>query len=388
MRFYCNNIGKGWIDGDYLVAPDGKIDPLSEENTVKFKEGLSLHKSFCERLVPMPIQAKLINKELKFKDISLAVIADALENSDTDCLIWDCEDVLEEPRMPLVDLFEYYKSVIGPYTTATEGVLNFNYVGGVVDIEHETWDGSSEFSKEVFKSSCEKKPNVYIGYDSNHKGLEDLCEFAITRILKSSAPEVKILDHRKIDEYTRPYQNQSTEFTYSRFLVPYLENYEGYSIFIDDDILLNHSDIYSFLVHLDPCDAVAVLQYPSFEASDFKFAGEKNVSYDRKLWSSLMVFNNSHPDCKKLTPEYVNTASGQDLHRFAWTDKISKIPTKYILTDGYDSYIDKRHNLGVHYTRGGPWIEGQLTRGMNLSLYEKLYKDYKKAGRWLYNPKK
>ena len=237
----------------------------------------------------------------------------------------------------------------------------------------------------------QNKFNIYIGYDSNHKDLEDLCQFAIEKRCEEEnipVPKFNILDYRDIPEYVRDYAQQSTEFTYSRFMIPYLENYEGYSIFIDNDILFTEGNIYKFFMHLNLDDAVACVQYPDFDASDLKFNQQKNVSYNKKLWSSLMVFNNSHPDCRKLTPWVVNTETGKYLHQFEWTDKISNIPDRYILTDGYDSYLDKPDKVAVHYTRGGPWIEGQLMRGMNLSLYEKLYEDYKKAGRWLYNPKK
>lgn len=237
----------------------------------------------------------------------------------------------------------------------------------------------------------QNKFNVYIGYDSTHKGLEDLCQFAIEeRCLSENlpVPKINILNHRDIEVYDRPYSQQSTEFTYSRFLVPYLENYEGYSIFIDNDILLTEGQIYTFFMHLNLDDAVACVKYPSFDAVGTKFKQQKNVSYDKKLWSSLMVFNNSHPDCKKLSPHVVNTETGKYLHQFEWTDKISNIPDAYILTSGYDTEHEKPGHLAVHYTNGGPWIQDMFIRGINLKQYDKLYSDYKKAKRWLYNPKK
>ena len=96
--------------------------------------------------------------------------------------------------------------------------------------------------------------------------------------------------------------------------------------------------------------------------------GEENVMYPKKLWSSFMIFNNSHEDCKKLTPDIINTESGEYLHQFKWTDKIDRIPDKYILTEGM-SDDDKRHHA-VHYTRGGPWIEGMdCSEIKHLELY-------------------
>jgi hypothetical protein len=70
-----------------------------------------------------------------------------------------------------------------------------------------------------------------------------------------------------------------------------------------------------------------------------------------------MVFNNGHEDCKKLTPEVVNTWTGKQLHQFEWTDKISKIPEKYVFTEGYDNPDEKWDYHGIHYTRGGPWVK-------------------------------
>ena len=82
----------------------------------------------------------------------------------------------------------------------------------------------------------------------------------INDMFKDWNPEVKLLDVSKIPEYTREYANQSTEFTYSRFLIPYLENYEGFSIFVDDDYFFARSPL-PFFHFLNPDDAVACVEY-------------------------------------------------------------------------------------------------------------------------------
>ena len=86
-----------------------------------------------------------------------------------------------------------------------------------------------------------------------------------------------------------------------------------------------------------------------------------------------MIFNNGHEDCKKLTPEVVNTETGKYLHQFEWTDAISEIPEWFVITEGH-AYTDKVWRpLAVHYTRGGPWIEGMDTSEIqHLNIYEKL----------------
>ena len=49
-----------------------------------------------------------------------------------------------------------------------------------------------------------------------------------------------------------------------------------------------------------------------------KFLGEVHSAYPKKNWSSLMLLNCSR--CTKLTPDYVNTATGLELHRFHWLE--------------------------------------------------------------------
>ena len=49
-----------------------------------------------------------------------------------------------------------------------------------------------------------------------------------------------------------------TEFTYSRFLVPYLSGYDGYSLFLDADMLVL-ADVYQILDVVDPHAAVSVV---------------------------------------------------------------------------------------------------------------------------------
>jgi hypothetical protein len=72
-----------------------------------------------------------------------------------------------------------------------------------------------------------------------------------------------------------------------------------------------------------------------------------------------MVFNNAHEDCKKLTPEVINTESGQYLHQFQWTNanKIGAIPDRWNWCEGYSDEANFYKAGAVHFTRGGPWIK-------------------------------
>lgn len=69
-----------------------------------------------------------------------------------------------------------------------------------------------------------------------------------------------------------------------------------------------------------------------------------------------MLFNNSR--CRMLTPEYVNTASGLELHQFKWLDDdtlIGELPPRWNHLVGYDK---PSNNVSLaHFTLGGPYFK-------------------------------
>jgi len=89
---------------------------------------------------------------------------------------------------------------------------------------------------------------------------------------------------------------------------------------------------------------------------DVKFLGHTQTKYEKKNWSSVMLMNCAR--CKALTPEYVNTASGLELHQFKWLESeelIGALPARWNHLVGYDA---PRADAAVaHFTIGGPWFE-------------------------------
>lgn len=313
-------------------------------------------------------------------------VMETIDNPDFETIVTDYADAFKDvPALTFDELINYWKDLGNG-----EGSLSAIYVSeGKFEWSLSTVAGM-DFREEVFEFNrrvtklCKKKPvNIYLGYDSSHKGIYEAAEKSIHHSIQKSKSggvcaeffndykvEVKKLDIAELKDYNREYANQSTEFTYSRFLIPYLENYEGFSFFIDDDYVwqLNPMSLFYFI---DPSHALACVQYDFKNHEETKMDGQKNVAYPKKLWSSMMIFNNGHEDCRKLTPELVNTASGQYLHQFEWTDKISEIPGHKICTEGYDEKLLETHHA-VHYTRGGPWIEGMDYSHINmLDTYDK-----------------
>lgn len=150
---------------------------------------------------------------------------------------------------------------------------------------------------------------------------------------------------------------QSTDFSFSRFLVPKLCNYQGWAVFMDCDMLML-DDIANLWSLRDDKYAVMCVQHDYKPKEGTKFLGEVQTQYEKKNWSSLMLMNCDA--CHALTPEYVNTASGLDLHRFNWLesdDLIGAIPGKWNHLVDYDPDLPAHSISNLHYTSGGPYFD-------------------------------
>ncbi|MGG7576452.1 glycosyltransferase [Rhizobium sp. Nf11,1] len=148
---------------------------------------------------------------------------------------------------------------------------------------------------------------------------------------------------------------QSTEFSFSRFLTPYLSGYRGWSIFMDCDMLMR-ADIAEVWALRDERYAVMCVKHDYQPKIDTKFLGQTQTKYEKKNWSSFIMFNNDK--CRTLTPDYVNTATGLQLHQFKWLendDQIGELPVTWnYLVNEYDYREDAKN---VHFTDGGPYFE-------------------------------
>lgn len=147
---------------------------------------------------------------------------------------------------------------------------------------------------------------------------------------------------------------QSTDFSFSRFLVPFLCDYQDWAIFMDCDMLML-DDIARLWSLRDERYAVMVVKHDHVPRETKKFLGEPQSRYEKKNWSSVMLFNNKK--CTALTPEYVNRASGLELHQFKWLESeqlIGSLPDRWNHLVGYNA---PRHDAAlVHYTLGGPYF--------------------------------
>jgi len=210
--------------------------------------------------------------------------------------------------------------------------------------------------------------NLFVGYDSKEPVAYHVLAHSILR--RASIPvSITPVSRKALSSvYTKPRgEKESTEFSMTRFLVPWLSGYKGYSIFLDCDFLCN-IDVAILdreieerwrapqrLTAFAPTPALAVCKHEYETKQTIKFFGQANSNYPRKNWSSFMIFSNEQ--CQKLTPERVNTLSGLELHRFAWLEdaQIGSLPFDYNwLQEEYDANPDAKF---FHWTLGGPWFQ-------------------------------
>jgi len=199
--------------------------------------------------------------------------------------------------------------------------------------------------------------SIYIGYDRREPVAYHVLAHSILR--RASIPvSIAPLKRELLGGlYTRPRgPTESTEFSLTRFLVPVLSGFRGWSLFMDCDMLCR-ADFAALAREAErqPDKAVLVCKHDYMPNPRNKFLNQVQTIYPRKNWSSVMLFNNEK--CRALTPETVNTAAGLDLHRFTWTrdELIGELALEWNwLVEEYKHNPEARV---VHYTRGGPWFE-------------------------------
>lgn len=195
--------------------------------------------------------------------------------------------------------------------------------------------------------------NITIGYDRNNRIPAYVLAESIMQ--NSSIPVNFTFLHRDmLGNLSRPVQeHDSTEFSNNRFLTPYLNNYQGWSLFLDNDMLVQ-SDIRELFECIDDKYSVMCVKHDQICKNNTKFLGKKQHQYKYKNWTSVMLFNNKK--CTALSLDYVKNANGLDLHQFAWLDHalIGEISLEWNYLVGNDNQTTDKPKL-IHYTEGGPW---------------------------------
>lgn len=165
---------------------------------------------------------------------------------------------------------------------------------------------------------------IFIGYDSRQPLAYTVCRSSIERYAKERVQiEPLRLDWLPIT------RKGLTDFTYTRYLVPWLCNYQGYALFMDGDMIARENIL------------------DMFEGNVASVSVVKGAR--RFEWPSLMWFNNAK--CDQLTPEYLNDEVSKP-QSFEWAYKVGELPAEWNHCVGYDKPNPTAKI--IHFTAGIP----------------------------------
>ena len=203
--------------------------------------------------------------------------------------------------------------------------------------------------------------NLYFGHDpreevGTHVFLSSVFEHTKTPVMVSPL-------HRDMftSFYAAGQRDGSNAFTYTRFLIPFLQGWTGTAIFADGADMLARCDLSELWAWRDPYKAVQVVKHDYKTKHPRKYIGTpmeaQNRDYPRKNWSSLMIINCSHFAWRDLTPEKVSSMSGPDLHRFSWLkdSQIGGLPIEWNWLA--DEFGENPEAKILHWTAGIPAIK-------------------------------
>ncbi len=193
---------------------------------------------------------------------------------------------------------------------------------------------------------------VVIGFDQRESvAYHTFCQ----SILEKASEPVSFapLALNTLKNYSETHTDGSNSFIYSRFLTPWLYEFNGWAIFADGDMICRE-DIAKLWKLRDESKAVMVVKHDYKTKAHDKYLGNKNENYPRKNWSSVILWNCAHPKHKILTPDFIMKQTGAFLHRFTWLDDadIGELPKEWnwLTTE----YPDNYNASLLHYTLGTP----------------------------------
>lgn len=209
---------------------------------------------------------------------------------------------------------------------------------------------------------------IYIGWDQRDIDAYAVCESTLRE--HSSIPlliePLKEWELRRKQVYWRPYSVDakgqmwdgrdgkpfSTNFSFTRFCVPILEDYKDEWVLFCDPDMLWQADVAELLEHVNDDLAVLCVKHDHVPLEQSKMDGVLQTTYARKNWSSLMLMNPSR--CIKLSKYAVNNYSGSDLHAMVWAEdnEIGDLPEEWNWLEGW-SNPDLKPKV-IHHTRGTP----------------------------------
>jgi len=237
-----------------------------------------------------------------------------------------------------------------------------------------------------------RMPTIYIGFDEREKLYYDVLASSIKEHTKDQYNIVPIVQDnmRRIGLFSRSYTKEgiqnydnfdkkpfSTEFSFTRFLVPFLNGLDGLALFMDADMFVR-SDITEVFDTYKPVDGpISCVQHEHVPEEGFKMDAKIQTIYRRKNWSSFVLWDCSNPFLKSnFTTGDVNNKAGSWLHAFEWVDDMSigEIPLEWNWLDGTSPEDVEAKN--VHFTTGGPLFGGWIAKRPKDQEYAQEWSNY------------
>jgi len=207
------------------------------------------------------------------------------------------------------------------------------------------------------------KINLIVGFDQREAVAYHV--FCQTIIDRATMPvQFLPLAENTLNEYKEVHTDGSNKFIYSRFLTPYLMNFAGWAIFADGDMVCQ-ADISELWSLRDETKAVQVVKHDYKTKAAKKYLGNQNEDYPKKNWSSLILWNCSHPENAILTPEFIQSQPGSYLHRFSWLgdDLIGELDAEWNWLA--IEYPENPNAKLIHYTLGTPCFKNYADQSMS-----------------------
>ena len=201
---------------------------------------------------------------------------------------------------------------------------------------------------------------VFIGWDPKYAEAAEVCKFSILK--HSTLPvTIEFLIRKDLKNNQLYWRETDVNYEYesTKFLVPYLSQYQGFSLYVDPHFVFL-DDVRKLFQSLDNEHSVKVVKHA------------KN-----KIWHNIILFNNAHSDLIKLTPEIVSTKTLQYLNKFDWVSsgELGELPKTWSWVVGSDKIENgDTRPQALNFVSGGPWDEN--TRHVEFGYH---YFDYLNA---------
>lgn len=237
---------------------------------------------------------------------------------------------------------------------------------------------------------------IFIGCDSREMVAAEVAANSIRQ--RMPGYEIVFLTKEMCEAFDyreEPERPHSTEFTYTRFLVPWLCGFKGTALFIDCDVLMLRDpaqddqgedlSLITLATSLATSQhALRVVPHLYVPPSQTKMDGQRQIAYFRKLWSAVMLM-----DCERLEEFWpktkVESGDPAELHGFTNipSEEIGELPWAWHHLDPTIKRPGETSRNGVspilhHFTEGGPWFANYADCPFSDRWYEQFERTYGK----------